>query len=163
MDAGRAGGSGLSGRNAVGKPGGDDGRALGAEAADAEAVQGAGAPRLDARRGARRRRARRRRAVQVNAFGSLLTPFFTASPVRDYDSALRANTERLRDVLPRHAGAGHLSAAVAVRGVVPVGRAHRPRTSEDDRRGGRGDEGGREEDLKPRDRHEGREGHERKS
>lgn len=31
-------------------------------------------------------------AVQVNAFGSLLTPFFTSSPVRDYDSALTADT-----------------------------------------------------------------------
>ena len=30
--------------------------------------------------------------VQVNAFGSLMTPFFTSSPVRDYDSALTANT-----------------------------------------------------------------------
>lgn len=30
--------------------------------------------------------------LQVNAFGSLVTPFFTASPVRDYDSALAANT-----------------------------------------------------------------------
>jgi len=30
--------------------------------------------------------------VQVNAFGSLVTPFFTTSPVRDYDSALGANT-----------------------------------------------------------------------
>ena len=30
--------------------------------------------------------------VQVSAFGSLVTPFFTASPVRDYDSALSANT-----------------------------------------------------------------------
>jgi glutamate-1-semialdehyde 2,1-aminomutase len=30
--------------------------------------------------------------VQVNAFGSLLTPFFTANPVRDYDSALTAST-----------------------------------------------------------------------
>jgi glutamate-1-semialdehyde 2,1-aminomutase len=29
--------------------------------------------------------------LQVNAFGSLLTPFFTTLPVRDYDSALRAN------------------------------------------------------------------------
>jgi len=32
-------------------------------------------------------------AVQVNAFGSLLTPFFTATPVRDYQSALTANTQ----------------------------------------------------------------------
>ena len=31
-------------------------------------------------------------ALQINAFGSLLTPFFTSSPVRDYDSALAANT-----------------------------------------------------------------------
>jgi glutamate-1-semialdehyde 2,1-aminomutase len=29
--------------------------------------------------------------LQVNAFGSLVTPFFTASPVRDYESALGAN------------------------------------------------------------------------
>jgi glutamate-1-semialdehyde 2,1-aminomutase len=31
-------------------------------------------------------------ALQVNAFGSLVTPFFTSSPVRDYDSALQADT-----------------------------------------------------------------------
>ena len=30
--------------------------------------------------------------LQVNAFGSVLTPFFTASPVRDYTSALASNT-----------------------------------------------------------------------
>lgn len=30
--------------------------------------------------------------LQVNAIGSLLTPFFTSAPVRDYDSALRADT-----------------------------------------------------------------------
>jgi glutamate-1-semialdehyde 2,1-aminomutase len=30
--------------------------------------------------------------LQVNAFGSLLTPFFTEAPVRDYASALTANT-----------------------------------------------------------------------
>jgi glutamate-1-semialdehyde 2,1-aminomutase len=30
--------------------------------------------------------------LQVNAFGSMVTPFFTASPVRDYESALSANT-----------------------------------------------------------------------
>ncbi len=32
--------------------------------------------------------------LQVNAFGSLLTPFFTDGPVRDFASALTANTER---------------------------------------------------------------------
>ena len=31
-------------------------------------------------------------ALQVNAFGSMVTPFFTSSPVRDYDSALTADT-----------------------------------------------------------------------
>lgn len=30
--------------------------------------------------------------LQVNAFGSLVTPFFTSSPVRDFTSALAANT-----------------------------------------------------------------------
>ncbi|MEQ1575254.1 MAG: glutamate-1-semialdehyde 2,1-aminomutase, partial [Vicinamibacterales bacterium] len=30
--------------------------------------------------------------LQVNAFGSLVTPFFTSEPVRDYASALAANT-----------------------------------------------------------------------
>ena len=30
--------------------------------------------------------------VQVNAFGSLVTPFFTTSSVRDYESALAADT-----------------------------------------------------------------------
>jgi glutamate-1-semialdehyde 2,1-aminomutase len=32
--------------------------------------------------------------VQVNAFGSLLTPFFTSSPVTDYRSATTADTDR---------------------------------------------------------------------
>jgi glutamate-1-semialdehyde 2,1-aminomutase len=30
-------------------------------------------------------------ALQVNAFGSLVTPFFTSVPVRDYQSALTSN------------------------------------------------------------------------
>jgi glutamate-1-semialdehyde 2,1-aminomutase len=33
-------------------------------------------------------------ALQVNAFGSLLTPFFTDRPVRDYASATSANTDQ---------------------------------------------------------------------
>jgi glutamate-1-semialdehyde 2,1-aminomutase len=32
-------------------------------------------------------------AMQVNAFGSLLTPFFTSQPVRDYESATSADRE----------------------------------------------------------------------
>ena len=67
-------------------------------------------------------------ALQVNAFGSLLTPFFTDRPVRDFQSATRADTGTLRRVLPRHARARHLSAAVTVRGVVSVGGAHRAET-----------------------------------
>jgi glutamate-1-semialdehyde 2,1-aminomutase len=31
-------------------------------------------------------------SLQVNAFGSLVTPFFTTQPVRDYQSALTADT-----------------------------------------------------------------------
>ena len=31
--------------------------------------------------------------LQVNAFGSLVTPFFTNAPVRDYESAVRANSD----------------------------------------------------------------------
>ena len=37
-------------------------------------------------------RARLEWPLQVNAFGSLLTPFFTTQPVRDYQSALTADT-----------------------------------------------------------------------
>jgi len=33
-------------------------------------------------------------ALQVNAAGSILTPFFTARPVRDYASATTADTNR---------------------------------------------------------------------
>jgi glutamate-1-semialdehyde 2,1-aminomutase len=32
--------------------------------------------------------------LQVNAFGSLVTPFFTAQPVRDLASAMTADTSR---------------------------------------------------------------------
>ena len=33
-------------------------------------------------------------ALQVNAVGSVLTPFFTDRPVRDYSSATSANTQQ---------------------------------------------------------------------
>ena len=46
-------------------------------------------------------RGRRSVALQVNAFGSLLTPFFTDRPVRDYDSALAADTGAYATVLQR--------------------------------------------------------------
>jgi len=32
-------------------------------------------------------------AMQVNAFGSVVTPFFTSSPVRDFESAMRADAQ----------------------------------------------------------------------
>jgi glutamate-1-semialdehyde 2,1-aminomutase len=47
--------------------------------------------------------------LQVNAFGSLLTPFFTDQPVRDYQSALTSNTERY----------GRFFRAMLARGVYP--------------------------------------------
>jgi glutamate-1-semialdehyde 2,1-aminomutase len=47
--------------------------------------------------------------LQVNAFGSLLTPFFTDRSVRDYDSALSADTERY----------GRFFRAMLARGIYP--------------------------------------------
>ncbi|MEP6916948.1 MAG: glutamate-1-semialdehyde 2,1-aminomutase [Acidobacteriota bacterium] len=47
--------------------------------------------------------------LQVNGFGSLLTPFFTAEPVRDYQSALTADT----------AAYGRFFRAMLARGVYP--------------------------------------------
>ena len=87
--AGRAGGAGLPGGDAVRQPARDDGRDSGRSRSSrrgstgtwrssarnwppglADAARDAGVP------------------LQVNAFGSLLTPFFTSQPVRDYQSAL---------------------------------------------------------------------------
>ena len=48
-------------------------------------------------------------ALQVNAVGSLLTPFFTDKPVRDYASATSANTEQY----------GRFFRAMLKRGVYP--------------------------------------------
>ena len=48
-------------------------------------------------------------ALQVNAFGSLLTPFFVDTPVRDYDSALRADSDAY----------GRFFRAMLARGVYP--------------------------------------------
>ena len=74
--------------------------------------------------------------VQVNAFGSLLTPFFTSSPVKDYRSATTANTDRyaafFRGMLtrgvylpPSQFEAWFLSAAHSVRDVDYTIRAAR--------------------------------------
>jgi len=75
-------------------------------------------------------------ALQVNAFGSVLTPFFTDSPVRDFASAIRANTRRystfFRGMLtrgvyppPSQFEAWFLSAAHTVRDVEATIRAAR--------------------------------------
>ena len=48
-------------------------------------------------------------ALQVNGFGSLLTPFFTSQPVRDYESALKCDT----------AAYGRLFQGMLARGVYP--------------------------------------------
>ena len=79
------------------------------------------------------RRARPASPLQVNAFGSVLTPFFTDRPVRDYRVRDERGHRAVRAILPGHAGARHLSAAVAIRGVVPVGGAHREGRGQDDR------------------------------
>ena len=47
--------------------------------------------------------------LQVNAFGSLVTPFFTSAPVRDYASALGADT----------AAYGRFFLAMLKRGIYP--------------------------------------------
>ena len=81
-------------------------------------------------------------ALQVNAFGSLLTPFFTTQPVRDYQSALTADTVAYRPVLPRHAGGRSVSPALAVRSVVPFGRAQREGRRQDHQGRQKSDESG---------------------
>ena len=48
-------------------------------------------------------------ALQVNAFGSLLTPFFTSAPVRDFHTALACDTEAY----------GRFFRGMLVRGVYP--------------------------------------------
>jgi glutamate-1-semialdehyde 2,1-aminomutase len=93
-------------------------------------------------------------ALHVNAFGSILTPFFTDRPVHDYHSATRANTEQyarfFRGMLARGVypppsqfeawflSAAHTSADVektiaaareAMRGVGTIARASAARSS----------------------------------
>ena len=115
------------------------------EPARPRVVQGPRGPRVDAGRRSGQAAREAGVAVQVNAFGSLLTPFFTSTPVRDYQSALAANTAAYGDVLQGHAEAGCVSAAVTVRGVVPLGGAHRGTRQNDHCRRARRDERRRED------------------
>ena len=86
-------------------------------------------------------------ALQVNAFGSVLTPFFTDAPVKDYRSAVAANTERyatfFRGMLtrgvyppPSQFEAWFLSAAHSTRDVDATIRAARGAMKEAARSGG---------------------------
>ena len=86
-------------------------------------------------------------ALQVNAFGSVLTPFFTDAPVKDYRSAVAANTERyatfFRGMLtrgvyppPSQFEAWFLSAAHSARDVDATIRAARGAMKEAARSGG---------------------------
>ena len=74
-------------------------------------------------------------ALQVNAFGSLVTPFFTDRPVRDYASATSADTDRYAAFFRGMLARGVYPPPVAVRGVVPLGRSHREGRRHDDPRG----------------------------
>ena len=93
-------------------------------AADTAALSHARGARHAARRGACRRRARRGRGaagqrVRIAAHAVLHRPARPRLRVGD-----QRRHRQLRAVLPRDARARRLSAAVAVRGVVPVGGAH---------------------------------------
>ena len=80
-------------------------------------------------------------ALQVNVFGSILTPFFTDRPVRDYGSATSASTDRY----------ARFFRAMLARGIYPppsqfeawfLSAAHtRPGRGHDDRGGSGGDAG----------------------
>src|SRR5439155_16150915 len=58
--------------------------------------------------------------LHVNAAGSVLTPFFTAQPVRDYASALTSNTKQYGTFFSRLLGRGVLPPPSAVRARVPA-------------------------------------------
>ena len=62
--------------------------------------------------------------LQVNAIGSMLTPFFTATRVRDFRQRGDSGYRGVWRLLPRDARTRDLSAALAVRSVVHLGSAH---------------------------------------
>ena len=74
----------------------------------------------------------------VNRVGSMWTLFFGVDAVRDADGARALRHRGLRALLPRHAGARHLPAAVAVRGRLRLAGAQRGRHRHDGARGARG-------------------------
>ena len=82
-------------------------------------------------------------ALQVNRAGSMITAFFADAPVIDAESARLRRPGPLRPLLPRHAGARGLPAAVPARGRLPLARAHRRGRRPDHGRRWRGPGGGR--------------------
>ena len=77
------------------------------------------------------------RPVSVTATAGLLTVFFAPEPPVDYDGAAACDAEAYGAWCRALAGPRRLSAGVAVRGLVPVHRAHR-RARRPHGRGGRG-------------------------
>ena len=78
--------------------------------------------------------------LQVNGFGSLLTPVLHEPCGRRLRISAEGRHAGLRPILPRHARPRNLPAAVAVRGVVSLCRPHRARHHGDDQSRARGDE-----------------------
>ncbi len=61
--------------------------------------------------------------VSINRVGSLLTVFFLDRPVMNYDDAKASDTAAYGRFFQAMLAAGHVSATITVRGVVPFGRA----------------------------------------
>ena len=80
-------------------------------------------------------------AMQVNAFGSLVTPFFTTAAGPRLRVGAAGGHGHVWEVLPRDAGARCVSAAVPVRGLVPLRRAHREGRGEHHQGGSRRPDG----------------------
>ena len=144
----RAVGTGLSGGHAVGQPAGDDRRTCGASSGcrrvSTDSSTELGAQLAEGLADAARRAGV---ALQVNGIGSALTPFFTSTPVTELSDSASRRCREVRRVLQGDARARRLPAAVTVRSVVPVGRAHRARRRQDHQGRARSDEGGRCREL----------------
>ena len=78
--------------------------------------------------------------VQFNRCGSMFCGYFTSEPVHNVADAMKSDRERVQEVLPRHAGRGHLPRAIAVRGGIPLHGPHGGGHRADGGRGGQGDE-----------------------
>ena len=69
--------------------------------------------------------------VQINRLGSVLTPFFTTAPVRDYEGATAVDTAAYARFFRGMLARGVYPPPFPVRGLVPLGRPHRPRRRRD--------------------------------